>query len=204
MTFSRAEKTKILRLKSELTAPFSVNISAIPDSLFQTSVRENCIITGGAIASCFHSEKINDFDLYAKDQPSLNILKSYILVDMKSDIKEMKRYDIEDPENPIPQAQTHMITNNAVTMRGDLQFVYLGTADQCRQKFDFIHCMPWFDIKTQKLYISRDQYDSIATKRLILNKSSEQVKFRRVDKYTNRGWGIDQNVYKEIAANGVQ
>ena len=204
MTFSIAEKTKILRLKSELTAQFSVKMSAISDNLFQTYVRENCIITGGAIASCFHSEKINDFDLYAKDQSSLNILKSYILVDMKADIKEMKRYDIEDVDNPIPEAQTHMITNNAVTMRGDLQFVYLGTADQCRLKFDFIHCMPWFDIKTQKLYISRDQYDSIATKRLILNQSSEQVKFRRVDKYINRGWGIDQTVYKEIAINGVQ
>lgn len=204
MTFTIAEKTKILRLKSELTAQFSVKMSAIPDSLFQTYVRENCIITGGAIASCFHSEKINDFDLYAKDQPSLNILKSYILADMKADIKEMKRYDVEDSENPIPEAQTHMITNNAVTMRGDLQFVYLGTADQCRQKFDFIHCMPWFDIKTQKLYISRDQYDSIATKKMILNKSSENVKFGRVNKYVDRGWGIDQTVYKEIAANGLQ
>lgn len=193
MTFSIAEKTKILRLKSELTAQFSVKMSAISDSLFQTYVRENCIITGGAIASCFHSEKINDFDLYAKDQPSLNILKSYILESMKADIKEMKAYDIEDS---IPQAKTHMITNNAVTMRGDLQFVYLGTADQCRQKFDFIHCMPWFDIKTQKLYISKDQYDSIATKRLLVNPLGEPAKYRRMDKYTKRGWAIDLELMK--------
>ena len=204
MTFTTAEKTKILRLKSELTAQFSVKMSAISDNLFQALVRENCIITGGAIASCFHSEKINDIDLYAKDQTSLNALKSYILESMKDNIKEMKRYDIEDANDPIPPAKTHMITNNAVTMKGDLQFVYLDTADQCRLKFDFIHCMPWFDIKTQKLYISRDQYDSIATKMLIRNPHSENVKFRRVDKYINRGWGIDKNVYKEISANNVQ
>ena len=177
MTFTTAEKTKILRLKSELTAQFSVKMSAISDNLFQAQVRENCIITGGAIASCFHSEKINDIDLYAKDQPSLNALKSYILESMKADIKEMKAYDLDDA---IPQAKTHMITNNAVTMKGDLQFIYLGTADQCRLKFDFIHCMPWFDIKTQKLYISKDQYDSIATKRLYVNTLGEQAKIRRI------------------------
>lgn len=197
MTFTTAEKTKILRLKSELTAQFSVKMSAISDNLFQAQVRENCIITGGAIASCFHSEKINDIDLYAKDQTSLNALKSYILESMKADIKEMKRYDIEDANDPIPPAKTHMITNNAVTMKGDLQFVYLGTADQCRLKFDFIHCMPWFDIKTQKLYISRDQYDSIAMKRLILNSVGEPAKFRRIDKYTKRGWGIDRVLYDQ-------
>jgi hypothetical protein len=194
MTFTTAEKTKILRLKSELTAQFSVKMSAISDNLFQAQVRENCIITGGAIASCFHSEKINDIDLYAKDQTSLNALKSYILESMKADIKEMKAYDLD---GPIPPAKTHMITNNAVTMKGDLQFIYLGTADQCRLKFDFIHCMPWFDIKTQKLYISRDQYDSIAMKRLILNSVGEPAKFRRIDKYTKRGWGIDRVLYDQ-------
>ena len=194
MTFTTTEKTKILRLKSELTAQFSVKMSAIADGLFQAQVRENCIITGGAIASCFHSEKINDFDLYAKTKVSLDILKSYILESMKAEIKEMKAYDIEDS---IPQAKTHMITNNAVTLKGDLQFIYLGTADQCRLKFDFIHCMPWFDIKTQKLHISKDQYDSIATKRLYVNPLGEPAKFRRIDKYTKRGWGIDRVLYDQ-------
>jgi hypothetical protein len=197
MTFTTAEKTKILRLKSELTAQFSVKMSAITDNLFQAQVRENCIITGGAIASCFHSEKINDFDLYAKDKISLNALKDYILESMKADIKEMKSYDIEDATNPIPQAKTHMISNNAVTLKGDLQFIYLGTADQCRLKFDFIHCMPWFDIKTQKLYISRDQYEAIATKRLYVNPLGEPAKFRRIDKYTKRSWTIDHALYEQ-------
>lgn len=188
MTFTTSEKTKILRLKSELTAQFSVKMSAISDDSFKAQVSENCIITGGAIASCFHSEKINDFDLYAKTKLSLDALKSYILKDMKADIKEIKAYELEDV---IPPAKTHMITHNAVTLKGDLQFVYLGTADECRLKFDFIHCMPWFDIKTQKLHISKDQYDSIATKRLYVNPLGEPAKFRRIDKYTKRGWGIE-------------
>ena len=183
MTFTTSEKTKILRLKSELTAQFSVKMSAISDDLFKAQVRENCIITGGSIASCFHSEKINDFDLYAKDQASLNILKIYILESMKADIKEMKAYDVNSTAG-------YMITDNAVTLKGDLQFIYLGTADQCRLKFDFIHCMPWFDIKTQKLHISKDQYDAIADKRLLVNPLGN-VKFKRIDKYTKRGWGIE-------------
>lgn len=194
MTFTTGEKTKILRLKSELTAQFSVKMSAISDDSFKAQVRENCIITGGAIASCFHSEKINDFDLYAKNQMSLDILKIHILESMKDNIKEMKKYDLEDV---IPPAKTHMITNNAVTLKGDLQFIYLDIADKSRLKFDFIHCMPWFDIKTQKLHISKDQYDSIATKRLLVNPYSEHVKYRRIDKYTKRGWGIDPELLKQ-------
>lgn len=183
MTFTTSEKTKILRLKSELTAQFSVKMVAIPDTTFQTLIRDNCIITGGAIASCFHSEKINDIDLYAKDQASLNTLKIYILESMKAEIKEMKAYDVNSTAG-------YMITDNAVTLKGDLQFIYLGTADQCRLKFDFIHCMPWFDIKTQKLHISKDQYDAIADKRLLVNPLGN-VKFKRIDKYTKRGWGIE-------------
>lgn len=183
MTFTTSEKTKILRLKSELTAQFSVKMSAISDDSFKAQVSENCIITGGAIASCFHSEKINDIDLYAKDQASLNTLKIYILESMKADIKEMKAYDVNSTAG-------YMITDNAVTLKGDLQFIYLGTADQCRLKFDFIHCMPWFDIKTQKLHISKDQYDAIADKRLLVNPLGN-VKFKRIDKYTKRGWGIE-------------
>lgn len=195
MTFTTAEKTKIMRLKSELAAQFSVKMIAISDSLFQAQVRENCIITGGAIASCFHSEKINDIDLYAKDQVSLDTLKVYILKSMKADIKEMVHYDLAKVSAVAP-AKTPMITDNAVTLKGDLQFVYLGTADQCRLKFDFIHCMPWFDIKTQKLYISRDQYHSIANKELFVNPLGK-VKFRRIDKYTKRGWVIEEEIYKQ-------
>ena len=189
MTFTTSEKTKILRLKSELTAQFSVKMVAIPDTTFQTLIRDNCIITGGAIASCFHSEKINDIDLYAKDQASLNTLKIYILESMKAEIKEMKAYDVNSTAG-------YMITDNAVTLKGDLQFIYLGTADQCRLKFDFIHCMPWFDIKTQKLHISKDQYDAIADKRLLVNPLGN-VKFKRIDKYTKRGWGIEPALYDQ-------
>lgn len=191
MTFTTTEKTKILRLKSELTAQFSVKMSAIDDNLFKAQVRENCIITGGAIASCFHGEKINDIDLYAKDRIYLDSIKEYILNHMTSHIKEMKSYDL------VPQPKTRMITNNAVTLNGDLQFIYLGTADQCRLKFDFIHCMPWFDIKTQKLYISKNQYDSISAKRLFVNPFGEPAKFRRMDKYIKRGWTIEHALYEQ-------
>lgn len=189
MTFTISEKTKILRLKSELTAQFSVKMVAIPDTTFQTLIRDNCIITGGAIASCFHSEKINDIDLYAKDQASLETIKMYILQSMRDSMKEMKAYDVNSTTG-------YVITDNAVTLKGDLQFIYLGTADQCRLKFDFIHCMPWFDIKTQKLYISKDQYDAIADKRLLVNPFGS-VKFRRIDKYTKRGWTIEHDLYEQ-------
>lgn len=197
MTFTTAEKTKILRLKSELTSQFSVRMSAISGAEFHSAVREECIITGGSIASCFHNEKINDFDLYAKTPSALANIKTIILESMQSHIKEMKRYDLTNLDGSTPKAKL-MITDNAVTLNGDIQFIYLSEAEACRQKFDFIHCMPWFDIRTQKLYISKDQYDAIANKHLLINPYGENIKFRRVDKYIKRGWAIKQDIYDNL------
>jgi hypothetical protein len=69
-----------------------------------------------------------------------------------------------------------------------VQFIYLGTADVCRSKFDFVHCMPWYDLNTQKLHISEAQFNSIKTKTLVYNLAGESIKEQRVKKYVDKGW----------------
>ena len=188
MTFTLAEKTKILKLKTNLSLVFNNKLKEIDDTPFTRMIRTNCIITGGAISSVFHDQKINDIDLYAKD--NVISIKDYIITQMPNYIKQYTSYDMLQKNVPA-------ITENAVTFANDLQFIYIDKAEKCRAQFDFIHCMPWFDILTQKLYISPEQYSSIANKRLIPNPHGQEVKFRRIDKYTLRGWTIDHALYEK-------
>ena len=188
MTFTLAEKTKILKLKTNLSIVFNNKLKEIDDPHFSTLIRTNCIITGGAIASVYHNQKINDIDLYAKD--NVISIKDYIITQMPNHIKQYTSYDILQKNVPA-------ITNNAVTLANDLQFIYIDKAEKCRSEFDFIHCMPWFDILTQKLYISPEQYSAIATMVLIPNPRGQPAKFLRIDKYTQRGWGIDHALYEK-------
>ena len=189
MTFTIAEKTRILKLKTNLSIAFNAKLNLVNDQAFTNSIRDNCIITGGCISSLFHNEKINDIDLYAKTDPPMNSIKQYILDHLSDHIKQHSNYDL------ISHTTIPAISENAVTLHSDLQFIYLGIAEKCRSKFDFIHCQPWYDIKTQKLYISHAQYKSIEEKRLLINPNAEPVKFRRIDKYTKRGWTIERTLY---------
>ena len=54
--------------------------------------------------------------------------------------------------------------------------------------------MPWFDIQSQKLYISEAQYAAIESKTLVPNIAGESIKDRRVQKYITKGWHMPQGV----------
>jgi hypothetical protein len=57
-----------------------------------------------------------------------------------------------------------------------------------RKRFDFLHCMPWFDIKNEKFYISENQYKAIKEKRLVINPDAREVAAYRIQKFEKRGW----------------
>ena len=109
-------------------------------------------------------------------------IKDYIIAFGKN-IKSGSSYKLDGDTSTQP-----LITENAVTLTNDIQFIYLGTADVCRANFDFVHCMPWYDIQTQKLYISEAQFTAIKNKRLVYNLTGESIKDRRIQKYIAKGW----------------
>jgi hypothetical protein len=51
--------------------------------------------------------------------------------------------------------------------------------------------MPWIDIKTQKLFMSEAQFDSIKSRNIILNKKGEPPKEYRIQKYVSKGWNFN-------------
>ena len=196
MTFSVPQRTRILALKSSIASYYNLQMKKISDRQLENYFYEHCVITGGCIASLFHNEAVNDIDVYAKTSKAMTVIKDHIILDGRN-IKTTKGYpsDILATNDTVPQP---LVTDNAVTLNNDVQFVYLGTTDECRAKFDFVHCMPWYDIKTQRLHISETQYAAIESKTLVLNISGEAVKDRRIQKYINKGWKYSQRDLKPV------
>lgn len=190
MTFSVAQKTRILQLKSSIASYYNLQMKKIGDRQLENYFYEHGIITGGCIASLFHNESVNDIDVYAKSTKLMTIIKDHIIIN-GDNIKSSKGYPADIAVTPRP-----LVTDNAVTLTNDVQFIYLGTAEECRKKFDFVHCMPWYDIQTQKLYISEAQYLAIESKTLVANISGESIKERRVEKYAKKGWNTKNIVHK--------
>jgi hypothetical protein len=186
--FTSAEKTKILKLKSDIASYYDLTMKKLGNQMLTSMFFNDCIITGGCISALWHGEKVNDIDLYAKDLKSMKKIRD-MLTDPSNNtiVKKGTAYELDTDDGPTLAGKA-LITNNAVTLANDVQFVYLGAADECRKKFDFIHCMPWYDLRTQKLYISQAQVASIRTKTLIPNNTGEKIKERRIKKYTDKGW----------------
>ena len=192
-SFTDTEVTQILKLKSAISSYYNLQMKKLGDNKLSSLLFSNCIITGGCIASLFHNEPVSDIDVYAKHAKDIQAIKHYIIDERIDIVKTFEQYELDAQGNKVnlPNAGQKAVTDNAVTLTNDVQFIYLGEADDCRAKFDFIHCMPWFDIGAQKLHISRSQFDSIRDKRLVVNPgfNTEAVKDRRIQKYTKRGWG---------------
>lgn len=191
MSFSSKDSTKILKLKSSIASYYNLQMKKLGNRKLESLFFDHCIITGGCIASLYHDEPVNDIDLYAKTVKSINEIQSFILADCQDLIASYDKYDIDPNGNKVVTVKdAKMVTSNAVTLTNDIQFIHLGEAEDCRNKFDFIHCMPWYDIRTQKLYISESQFNAIKNKELLRNPKGEELTDKRIQKYTKRGWTL--------------
>lgn len=184
--FTEFDKKELVALRSSVLQYYSKKLGELNDPKLTSLFFNSCIITGGCISSIYHNMPVNDIDLYAKTTKDIKIISDF-LKEVGVFIKTTKSYELEDGSGNTTQ-QAALITNNAITLTNDIQFITLAEAEVARNKFDFIHCMPWIDIKTQKLYISEAQFQSIKSRTLIANKSGEKPKDYRIQKYVSKGW----------------
>lgn len=155
------------------------------------NIEANGVLSGSAISSIFHDEKPKDYDIYFRSEKVVADLKLNFLNDpgAKEQVVDWKEYaDNAD----IPLIDGKCLTERAATLKNDIQFILMGTLDQCRPTFDFIHCMPYYDFEQDKLYISERQLQSIADKMLVLNPLREKpASSERIIKFQYRGWKLD-------------
>ena len=132
----------------------------------------------------FIETKVSEEDRtrYLKDLDSLRRFKQLLTGDHLLFVKSVNEKYMET------LVDGKLVTVNATTFDNDIQVITLGTVAM-RETFDFVHCMPWMDLYSSKLHISKKQYNLIKKKHLIKNPDcSLSLSDKRMSKYVNKGW----------------
>jgi hypothetical protein len=188
--FTDHEVLTIQEVKKRIRNGVSKALLPINHTL-RTHLINNCIVTGGCSASTFYNQEPNDWDLLFKDEVSARSFKNYINALM---------YYINEDKEDVMDAGTYtgvhftgkLITANAVTLKNKVQVIDWKWQ---RNNFDFIHCMPWYDLKEDKYNIASEQYDAIKNKQLIArDPDTFKPNDRRLKKWLDRGFTIEFKV----------
>jgi hypothetical protein len=156
-----------------------VKLRELPQGL-QYYINLHCVLSGGAIASLYHGEKPKDYDLWSKS--------SSAIVTVISHLDTLQDFVTEDiGEHYSAMAGAKYVSPNAITLKNSLQFITLGDYKEQRERFDFVHCKPYYDIQTGLLFISEAQWSAIKNKKLIVNPGRTPSN-SRINKFGLRGW----------------
>jgi len=178
--FSSSEETEIAIVKEKIRSKLQTKLDSLPNPIKE--IIEKGILSGGVSASLFHNQMPNDWDIYLSNADDVKEFDALI----------NQNVDLIDDINPKYMAMDTLIdgkviTARATTLKNSVQVITMETKEH-RKTFDFIHCMPWFDIANGKYFISKDQYRAIKSKKIIINPEAKQVAQYRIEKYLNRGW----------------
>lgn len=145
---------------------------------------DSLYLTGGAIASLLQNEEPKDLDFYCTNFNDMFKMKNHLKTTGREHIKKIdEKYAETFGQDGL------MITANAITMEHDFSFITMltGTPDEVRKTFDYVHCMPYYSLADDKLYISYAQYDVCVNKKLIIN-NMYSYKRHRQEKFIDRGY----------------
>jgi hypothetical protein len=188
-TFSPDEKLLILAVKDKLKHQlfeFNMTIEKLGKNMVNSY-----FVTGGCIGSLLRAEVPSDYDIYFLSESSATPIVNLYTKDpsYQNEVAtyEDKYRDVQKPANTPSNAM--VITENAVTLKNKLQLItkHYGTPKEIRSTFDFVHCLPYYESVTDKLYISRDQFDLNMTKKLKTNNVDNLTTYR-ANKFTDKGW----------------
>ena len=181
--FTAAESANILLAKKiiqDKLETFNMTIGKIG-----AMMDHSYFLTGGAIGSLLRGEEPNDYDIYFFFETDAKMVFNLYENDL-SYTHEVAKWNISYRDVNIGDM---MITENATTLKNGIQLIrkHYGQPGEIRKTFDFVHCMPYYDSRDKKLYISREQYDLNMSKKLKRNNDNLFQSWRE-DKFLKRGW----------------
>jgi hypothetical protein len=185
-------ETKALKLKTSIQRQLSdwydtYNV----DQWLRKSLTANATLSGSAISSIYHGEPINDWDFYLKDWIMIDNFKEIFKQDQKC-LEMIDNWNAYEDNTDIPLIDGKAYTERAITLKNKFQIIIMGTLDQMRPTFDFVHCMPYYDLNSRVLHISEKQMYSIENKMLMMNPQRQsEVTVARIQKFEKRGWKTD-------------
>lgn len=189
MIFNEAEQNKITMVKQELRHMLSKAIGQSCLASLVTETWDDFYVTGGVIASMLHGEEPNDIDIYSRNANAIARMSEFL--QSPQGINDVAELNANYVQITIGRDPKKWITAQSITMKNKLSFITMlsGTPHHVRANFDYVHCKPYYDIKENKLYISREMFDSIMDKKLVVN-NKDQVKSYRTEKFMKRGWKL--------------
>lgn len=181
------------KLKAIVEKTIVEKLADLPLSL-NMKLQYGCFLSGSAISSLYHGEEPKDYDLWCKNSRDVEEFKKLIVESYLKHVAEYTSNYTADGE-PVTvvdgeKQKSYLITANAITFKNKVQLITLDDYMSCRNGFDFIHCMPYYDIEKKTLHISPRQMESIKTKTLYLNSlpNAKKPTEYRLQKFKNRGW----------------
>jgi hypothetical protein len=194
--FTPLEKGRILEMKSQAKSHINLMFG---DNMID-DVGHYLIVAGGAFPDWYHSTRNGpkDIDVFVlHDSTVKNKLRPYLGSNgfQKKDLEYLKQ------TNP---GATHVQEVWDGTQNGKkYQFIFTDywSREELIKEFDYKHCMVSYDVGKNQIYITRQIYDAIANKQLIVNNDNRIAEWRR-NKFLQRGYTAP--VKEVIAATTLQ
>jgi hypothetical protein len=178
--------TEAIALKKKIKDHLSVGFDNFPDVL-RLLLKQDCILSGSSISSIYHNEPVKDYDFWMKPDVFVNAdnIRKNTIEKYSDAILDIADNYGQPGAKGTPQP---CVTANAITFKNKFQLIFIGDYHSERKNFDFLHCTPYFDLNTDKFYISERQYYAIRDKILIIHSEKRKIKDYRIQKFKERGW----------------
>ena len=150
---------KAITCEKILRGQFALFLKSITDEKVRQLVKDNSIITGGAIVSLVLNEEVNDFDIYFTNKETVlavcNYYRSLLLKENETWMNNTKI--VEDPDGRIrfqiksdgikrpcykgKKFYPAVITDNAISLTNQVQLIirFYGPAEEIHKNYDFVH-----------------------------------------------------------------
>ena len=181
--FTDAEQAEIRNMKYVLKNNY---LKFVPDKLMHN---EKVVVAGGCFASFLNKELPHDIDVFILDDANTKEYIRYYVDDLNQSKPGLFKIGSTDYMN------NDKIEFTAFDMNNKKQFITTSytTRAELIAHFDMVHCCVSYTPYNDKLYITRDVFDTIKNMQIRSNQCGimELIAPWRIEKMTRRGWRIN-------------
>lgn len=216
-------------IKKHLTNVVRNWMNEIDNEKVKGAIRENTMITGGALISLLTGEPVNDYDVYFRTEEACVTVASYYVdiwnkehpdriveLRLEKDTGKVKCFvrsrGIAEENNEIKEGMNSSeeneigrpirITSNAITLSNKIQIVtrFFGEVEEIHRNFDFAHCTCAWSSWDNEVFLPQKALECIINKELFYVGSLYPLcSIIRTKKYIERGYSINAGQYVKMA-----
>lgn len=184
-----------LRLKEK--KGIETPIKVVKEQDIQNTDRIKIVVESAGVEKENNNQEYHYFESRAPEEAGDYVSEVFDSPEEIADITEEVEENIKDEEN-INNDKTPFrpvfLSTNAITLSNKMQLIlrFYGEPKSIHQNYDFVHCMHYWDSKSDELKLNSKGLESMLSKTLIYNGSRYPVcSIFRLRKFINRGWRIN-------------